>query len=356
LRCTRRVVARRREPGSRARRRSLPRRMSSAIARAICRNRGSSAWGWSATGSDHFAGRPDPAAVGPSPRADAGRFVTGLSDFLILVLFKIPDRGPCSTLMDDLATRGTAWAAWGRGAYALGTIGFGVHHLVTGAFTTRVLPGWPFPGSPAPWALLAGALLAAAGGALLAGARRTTSGLALVALWLLGLLALEAPRVVARWWVGAVWTAPGKNVVLAAGALLLAVSIAETPEALSPKRRAWTLARWVLGGFLVLCGVQHFVYARFAATLVPRWIPGPMFWTIACGVALIACGAGLAFARTAPVAGLVAGSMIASWFLVLHIPRAVAAWTDPGEWSGVCESLAIAGVAWLVGGSSAPDS
>jgi uncharacterized membrane protein len=261
-------------------------------------------------------------------------------------------------LMSELVIRREGLALWGRGAFALATVGFGVHHLVTGGFATRVLPGWPLAGSPAPWALLVGVFLVASGAALLLGARRPALGLAIAALWLLGLFVLEAPRIVARWTTGYLWTPAGKNLVLAAGALLWAASVGAATTMAAPgttdrRRRAWTLARWVLGSFLVLCGVQHFVYAEFAAKLVPSWIPGPMFWTLACGVALIACGAGLAVPRTTWVAGLVAGGMIATWFLILHIPRAIGAWRDPGEWSGVCESLAIAGVAWLVAGSGA---
>jgi uncharacterized membrane protein len=154
--------------------------------------------------------------------------------------------------------------------------------------------------------------------------------------------------------LGYVWTNPGKNVVFIAGALLLAAS-AEPAASARLRQRVWTLARLLVGAFLVLCGVQHFVYTTFAATLVPTWIPGDArFWTLAAGVALIACGLGLlAGGRAARGAGLFAGAMIASWFLILHIPRALSAWNDPGEWSGVCESLAIAGIAWLTSGTNA---
>jgi hypothetical protein len=34
----------------------------------------------------------------------------------------------------------------------------------------------------------------------------------------------------------------------------------------------------LLAGFLILGGIQHFVYADFVARLVPAWIPGSHFW------------------------------------------------------------------------------
>src|SRR5713226_7889837 len=39
---------------------------------------------------------------------------------------------------------------------------------------------------------------------------------------------------------------------------------------------------------LVVFGVQHFLYARFVAALVPSWIPGHLFWAYAVGIAFIA--------------------------------------------------------------------
>jgi uncharacterized membrane protein len=49
---------------------------------------------------------------------------------------------------------------------------------------------------------------------------------------------------------------------------------------------------FLLATFLVVCGVQHFVYSDFVTTLVPSWIPGQGFWTYLAGVALIAGGVG----------------------------------------------------------------
>jgi len=254
--------------------------------------------------------------------------------------------------LGDLATGHAAVAQAGRAVFALAVVGFGAHHLVAGGFATRGIPAWPLPGSATAWALLVGAFLVVGGLSILADWRRRPFALGLAALWSLVLLVVLAPRVVANWRVAAVWTNPGKNLVFATGALLVAACASAGSGALT--QRAWTLARLVLGAFLVLCGVEHFVYTTFAAALVPRWIPGPTFCVLAAGVALIGCGLGLVVGgRAARVAGLFAGAMIASWFLILHIPRALSAWSDPGEWSGVCESLAIAGIAWLVSGTNA---
>jgi len=114
------------------------------------------------------------------------------------------------------------------------------------------------------------------------------------------------------------------------------------------------VARVCLGAFLISSGIQHFLFVPFVATLVPAWIPGPRFWTYFAGVALIAGGAGLILPWTARLAGSLSGLMIFLWFVMLHIPRALAA-SDAAsrrnEWTAVFEALAMSGIAFVLAAS-----
>jgi uncharacterized membrane protein len=245
----------------------------------------------------------------------------------------------------------------GRICFGLAMLALGATHLVYLDFVTRVIPPWPVwvPGRPV-WACLVGAVLLTAGALITLGRSGTrAAALAVGTIIVLALLFLFFPRVAARPGVGGAWTPACKVLALAGGAFLIAglypgkpAAAPVAPEGL--RRRDW-LARVLLGGFLTLCGIQHFVYTEFVATLVPAWIPGHVFWTYFAGVALIAGGLGLVLPMTTRLAALLSGAMIFVWFLILHIPRAAAAGAgDLGEWSGVCESLAMAGVAFLIAG------
>jgi hypothetical protein len=66
------------------------------------------------------------------------------------------------------------------------------------------------------------------------------------------------------------------------------------------------------------------------------------------GVALISAGVGLWIRQTVRPAALLSGTMIFIWSLIVHIPRAAAGTGNMMEWSGVFESLAIPGIAFLV--------
>jgi uncharacterized membrane protein YphA (DoxX/SURF4 family) len=102
--------------------------------------------------------------------------------------------------------------------------------------------------------------------------------------------------------------------------------------------------------FMIFCGIEHFVYDRFVATLVPAWIPGAMFWTYFAGVALIGAGLAIALQIKRALVAMLLGVMIFLWLLMLHIPRAVA---DPiglkgNECVSVFEALSFSGFAFVL--------
>jgi uncharacterized membrane protein len=240
----------------------------------------------------------------------------------------------------------------GRLFFGLAILGTGLQHLVARDFAARMFPDSSgfLAGKPA-LALLFGLLLALLGAALAANRKARAAGLVLAALLAHPLVALHLPRIAARPGMGGVWTNPAKSVVFLATALLLARLGAGSAAAPESTRRTALWARLAFSGFLILCGVQHFVYADFVATLVPAWVPGHTFWTYFTGTALIAGGAGLLHPKTAPLAARLTALMIFAWFLLLHLPRAFAAPGEHEEWSGVCESLAMSGVALLLAGN-----
>jgi hypothetical protein len=101
---------------------------------------------------------------------------------------------------------------------------------------------------------------------------------------------------------------------------------------------------------LVIFGFEHFLYADGVQMLVPDWIPGRLFWTYFAAVALIGAGLAIIFRFNVKLIGILTGTMIFIWFLILHIPRAAAApVTDKGnELTSVFESLGCSGIAFVI--------
>jgi uncharacterized membrane protein len=249
----------------------------------------------------------------------------------------------------------------GRLFFAIGLIAWGIQHLVAGDFVTRVVPSWPawMPAAKvSPY--LVGAGLIAAGAAISLHVRARAAAVTFGVLAFLSFALLHLP-LAARdiLWVGA-WTSAGKALVMCGGALCVAVSLTLTePERSTPggllasARVREGLVIWgrvCLGAFMILCGIQHFLFVQFVTSLVPAWIPGAVFWTSFAGVALIAGGAGIVVPFVTRLAALLSGAMIFSWVFLVHVPLAMNDPHNPGIVASVFEVLAFSGVAFLLAG------
>jgi uncharacterized membrane protein len=240
----------------------------------------------------------------------------------------------------------------GRLFFAISIVAFGLQQLATGGFVRLVppLPAWvPWHSS---WASLIGVVLIAVGVAIGTGWRARRAAAVLGALILLSFLFLHLPLAATNPGAGFMWTNPFKALAMLGGVLILAGALADEEDGAAGRARRFgrqaPLGPLLLAAFLILGGVQHFVYADFVARLVPAWIPGTRLWVYFTGIALIAGGVGILLPRTQRLAATLSGIMILLWVVLLHIPRALADLSNPGETSGVFEALALSGAAFLL--------
>jgi uncharacterized membrane protein len=250
----------------------------------------------------------------------------------------------------------------GRLFFAISLVAFGIQQFIYGDFVVGRAPEWPsaIPGRLV-WAYISGALLIAAGAAIIAGKRARWAAILSGTMIFLWALLRHLPEVAANPH-GGVLTNTGKSLALFGGAFAVAGSLPVRKASftglfsgiINSEDRFIYLGRICLGIFMIISGIQHFIYADFVATLVPAWIPGHYFWTYFAGIALIAGGAGLILPQTARLAAALTGLMVFLWFVLLHIPRALAAAAGPqsrNEWTAVFEALAISGIAFVLAGS-----
>ncbi|HEY9167131.1 MAG TPA: hypothetical protein VIS48_13325 [Candidatus Kryptonia bacterium] len=155
------------------------------------------------------------------------------------------------------------------------------------------------------------------------------------------------------------WTAAFKEFAFFGGALVVAGSLPRQaidggvkPSVLSKLEDFFMpLSKYPLAIMVAVFGLDHFIYTDLVRSLVPRWIPGDLFWTYFAGIALIASGVGIIINVKARLAATLLGVMLFIWVIILHIPRAIA---DPSgtlgnEWTSVCEAFAFSGIAFIMG-------
>lgn len=150
------------------------------------------------------------------------------------------------------------------------------------------------------------------------------------------------------------WTAAFKELTLSGGAFLVAGSLPRENKVSDMENFLEKLipaGKYFFAVTMMVFGYMHFHYRDFVATLVPNWIPWHVFWTYFAGLALMAGGLSIIVNIKRHLAANLLGTAIFIWFIVLHIPRAVA---DPAsgngnEISSVFEALSFSGIAFLIG-------
>jgi uncharacterized membrane protein len=249
----------------------------------------------------------------------------------------------------------------GRIMFALGIIGLGILQFFTKEYVVArpPSPGWSanIPGKTE-WAYISGALLIIAGLCIILRKKAEWVSI-LVGLFILvcSFFLRHLPDMAGDTFWGIVWRINSdKAFVFFGGSLIVAASLFQdqrrNPNQFFTNNVLMTIGWIALSYFLIICGAAHFKFHQFVPSLIPDYIPAHVFWTYFAGVALLAGGVGLIFKPIRTWAAAFSGLMILLWFILLHVPRALATPHVYDEWMGVCESLNFSGILFVLAGLS----
>ncbi|MCW5910530.1 MAG: hypothetical protein KIT62_05620 [Cyclobacteriaceae bacterium] len=252
------------------------------------------------------------------------------------------------TRMDKLSKTGGIF-------FAVGLMALGTEHFIFQDFITGRAPKWPepIPGQQA-WAYVSGVLFIIISVMILIQRNARLASVIFAALVFMWALLRHIPVVAADTFLSGAWTSAGKALVFIGGALAVAATFpkesslknAQILKFINLEREFIVTGRICLGFFLIITGIQHFLFVEFVASLIPRWFPGDaVFWTYFAGVMLIAGGVGLFIPGTARLAAFLSGVMIFSWFWIVHLPRFMVSVSDK---IALFEALAFSGVAFVL--------
>jgi len=249
----------------------------------------------------------------------------------------------------------------GRIMFALGIMALGILQFFTKDYIVArpPSPSWSanIPGKAA-WAYISGSILFICGLCIIL--RKKPAWVSLfvgVMILVCSFFLRHLPDMVGDTFEGILWRINSdKSFVFFGGALIVAASFFKEQGRSFSKfftnNRLITIGWVCLSFFLIICGAAHFKFNQFVPSLIPDYIPAHLFWTDFAGVALLAGGTGLIFKQTRTWAAALSGLMILLWFLLLHIPRAMATPNVYGEWMGVFESFTFSGFLFVLAGLS----
>ena len=232
-------------------------------------------------------------------------------------------------------------APYALGAILLGAVGLFFHDF---ALQWQPVPaGIPWR---TPLAYLSGLLLIVGGAAILTGKGKAerAGALLLAAFYGLWVVALHLPNAIAGWKHIGAWNGPAEFTFMTMGGVALFA-----PSAGALRGTLLQVARILAGASAIVFGCAHFNYIDFTATMVPAWIPpNQTFWAWLTGAGHLAAGIALVLGQQARLAATLEAAMMASFVILLHLPRVIAAPHAHAEWVMLGVSTGLTGAAWLV--------
>jgi uncharacterized membrane protein YphA (DoxX/SURF4 family) len=230
-------------------------------------------------------------------------------------------------------------ALYALGAILLGAIGIYFHDF---AMTWQPVPAGI--GARTLLAYCSGALLIVGGAAILSRRGERGGALLLAAFYGFWVLFLHGPIVLAEPGALYKWNGVAEISFLTVGGIaLFGMSAAGMRGTLA------TIVRLIAGACAICFGSTHLVYAKQTADFVPAWIPpNQLFWAYLTGACYIAAGLALLSGIQARLAATLTTAMMATFVILLHIPRVIAQPESQFEWCMLAVSSALTGAAWLV--------
>jgi uncharacterized membrane protein len=228
----------------------------------------------------------------------------------------------------------------GRVLFAVSMAEFGMQYLIHALFGAGPGSGPPWTSAHLFWAYFTAIVSIVVAASIATNIQVRCAAILLAITILLRVLLVYVPKLAANPHDPGPWTSGFELLAMCGAALVLAGA----PTAIK-------LGRFLFAIPLVVFGVQHFLYARFVATLVPSWIPGHLFWAIFVGVAFVAAAVSIAAQIKARLSATWLGIMFLLWVLVLHLPRVAASPHNGNEWTSAFVALAMSGGAFLVAGT-----
>jgi len=244
--------------------------------------------------------------------------------------------------MHTLHANAPRWRSIAVAGLALGLGALGALSVASSDFAFQ----WqPVPANvPARDALaLTVGLLEIAAALLLAFPRLRTAGSWLAAALLVGWTVLHVPAVARHPASIADWLGLAETAAMASAALMLAAEQSGIAAAAAIRRGGML----VFASCAIVFGLAHFAYAEFTASMIPAWLPQRVALAWFTGAAHALAGAAIALGIRRTLAAALEALMMASFVVLVHLPRVLAHPDSRMEWTMLCVALTLAASAAL---------
>jgi uncharacterized membrane protein len=107
-------------------------------------------------------------------------------------------------------------------------------------------------------------------------------------------------------------------------------------------------ARCLYGLSLIFFGIAHFVDVKDTVSLIPHWLPDPLFWAYFTGCAFIAAGLATLIGFCARLAVTLSALQLALFLFLVWIPIVATGSKDTFQWNETILNAALCAGAWVM--------
>ncbi|MEO6316667.1 MAG: hypothetical protein ABIU63_03585 [Chitinophagaceae bacterium] len=238
----------------------------------------------------------------------------------------------------------------GRILFSLGLLCIGINHLIFGVFPAGLEPVAVAINGVKGLAYTTGVLIIAGAVLILftAGQERLAGVWLLFIVFLLILLLMQLPKALQDSSNAGIWTGFFEVLAVISGLFFIAAKALPGKPALLP------VGRFLLIVAMLVFGALHIMYARYIVTLIPPWLPLRSVLNAVVIAGFFGAALSLLLKRWVSQVTVLLAGMFFIWFIVLHLPRSIAARNLEAEWTSAFLALSMSGVALLAGANAKP--
>jgi uncharacterized membrane protein len=239
----------------------------------------------------------------------------------------------------------------GRYLFGLAIIGFGLTQFVAGHFMAGFFPVSETFSSRAFFLYFTSTLFVFAGLTIFFDKTAKHGAMVAVTVFLAGFVFIHLLRLIQDLHNAGYWTTFAEMLGYCGGGYILLSKLSGSTE--KKPISGIVVSRKTIGFILfsislILFGIQHFMYADYIATLIPVWIPFPVYWAYFVGITFFAGAISILTKIKTQLACLLLGFMFLFWVIFLHSFRVASNVQKETEWTSLFVALGFAGIFFMI--------
>ena len=236
--------------------------------------------------------------------------------------------------------------------FAVALIGMGTLHLTSGHF----LFDFPVPATflGGKWPAYVNGILLIIAGALMLTKKQALPGALLTAFIFLAFLLIRHVPMLVMWEnMPGERTSAAETALFLGGALMVAGTILKAGPTQNRGRLTFIAGEYLFTLGLFVFGILHYVSEPFVVSIIPKWIPWPVFWAYFVMTCFFAAAISIFIQRLVRLSSLLLSLMFFLFICLMHLPDVIRNSHAEPNWTNLFVPIGLSGIGLIPAASTA---